>query len=399
MNKNRIKSIGLALITLTSIFFTGCNDAKYDTLKNQLFLAETSTSSNAYKKITIDEQGANVSATPRISNPASADIKLKLVADPHALEVYNKRNSTSYASLPAENYTLQQTEVVIKKGETLAPAVNIALKALSKEMVETGNQYALAVRVEPVNGADATVIDGANTMIYVLDQVIVTSVPVLGTDPVSGYHSAFAPITNDIVLNEWTVEMRVNMNGFNRNNQALFGVWGPGSEIYMRFGDANTPFNTLQVKFAGSQFDRSIKEFEPNTWYHIAVSYNGSVLTLYINGVEDVKTDKWAGKTTTIREKIHISSSGSPWFVNSCMMSEVRLWNVGRTQKEIANNQYTINPKTKGLIMYWKMNEAKGDVLHNSVEGAPDLKVEGYSPLRWLDNVRSDGKGRTNLDN
>lgn len=389
----------MVLTLLIALPFNSCNDAKYSALSNQIFLAETATSSNIRKKITIDDYGANVTATVRSSSPAEQDIKVTLVPNPAILEAYNKRNSTNFVALPAENFTLGQTEVIIKKGETLASTVNIALKGLSKEMIETGNQYALAITAKPTDGTNAAVLDGANTIIYQLDQVIVSSVPVLGTDPKSRvYHSAYAPLASNLVLKEWTVEMRVNMSGYNRNNQALFGMWGPDSEIYMRFGDAPTPFNTLQVKFAGSQFDRSIKEFTPNTWYHIAVTYDGSLFKLYINGEEDVQTDKWPGKVTTVSEKIHIASSGQAWFVDGCMMSEVRLWNIARSKEQIINNEYTINPKTNGLIMYWKMNEGEGNELRNSVEGAPNLVVEPKYPIRWLGNVRSDGKGRTNFN-
>lgn len=398
MNHKFIKYTFVTLSTILLLTAFGCNDAEYSSLNNKLFIAETGSSSNVYKKITIDEAGAEVAATGQISNPAQEDINIKFVVDTAALRKYNERNSTNYVVLPKSNYALEQTEVTIKKGESIAPAINIALKALTKEMVETGNKYALPIRIKPLNMSQASVLEGANTIIYVLDQVIITSVPILGTDKESGYHAVVANLKEDIVLSEWTVEMRVNMSAFRRNNQALFGVWGPNSEIYMRFGDANTPFNTLQVKFAGSQFDRSIKEFDPNTWYHIAVTYTGSVLTLYINGVEDVKTDKWGGKTTTMHEKIHIANSSPTWFVDACMMSEVRLWNVARSQSEIVNNQYTINPKSKGLLMYWKMNENKGDILKNSVEGAPDLEATNPG-LRWLDNVRSDGKGRTKIYN
>lgn len=399
MMKNRIIRQCAASALFLAMLLAGCNDAAYSTLENKLFLAETSTSANSAKKILVDESGANVSATARLSNPATTDVRVKLTTDASALEAYNKRNGTNFEPLPAGNYTISETEVTIKKGESLAPAINIALEPLSLEMVETGNQYALAVKIEPAGSSDATVLEGANLMVYSLDQVIVTSVPVLGTDPVGGvYHSAKATLTTPLLaLTAWSVEMRVNMSGFRRNNQALFGAWGDDSEIYMRFGDAPTPFNTLQVKFAGSQFDRSVKEFEPNTWYHIAVTYDGAIFKLYIDGEEDTVTDKWPGKVSNIPSEIHIASSGSGWFVDGVMMSEVRFWNVARTKQQIVNNQFTINPQTPGLLMYWKMNEGEGTVLRNSVEGAPDLVLAPDRDLRWVDNVRSDGKGTTNM--
>lgn len=393
----------LTLCLAIIISLNGCNDAEYNSLNNQLFLAETGTSANVFKKVTIDEAGATVSATARISNPTDQDVKVRFVVEPSILESFNKRNSTSYAPLPKTHYSLSETEVVVKKGESIAPAVSIAIEALSKELIDSGNQFALALRAELVEGGNVSVLEGANNIIYVVDQVIISSVPVLGTDPATRlYHSASADLSSDITMKEWTVEMRVNMNGFRINNQALFGSWGPGSEVYLRFGDAGIPYNTLQVKFgsegSGNAFTRSNTVFEPNKWYHIAVTYDGTSITLYVDGVKDIDTDNLKGKTTIFREKIHVASSGASWFQNACMMQELRVWNVCRTQQQVANNEYTVNPKSEGLIMYWKMNEGEGTVLHNSVEGAPNLNVSPARDLRWLDNVRSDDKGRTNFN-
>lgn len=402
--KNITKQIILTLSAIALILLSGCNDAEYSALNNQLFLAETGTSTNAFKKVTIDDEGASVAATVRVSNPTDQDIKVRLVVEPSILERFNKRNSTSYAPLPASHFSLSETEVVIKKGESIAPAINIAIEALSKELIDSGNQFAIALKAELVEGDNISILEGANSIVYVVDQVIISSVPVLGTDPADRrYRSAVAEFENDITMKEWTVEMRVNMSGFGRNNQALFGAWADGSEVYIRFGDAGTPYNTLQVKFglegSGNAFTRSNTEFEPNKWYHIAVTYDGTTITLYVDGVKDIDTDNLKGKTTILSQKIHVASSGSNYFMNGAMMQEMRVWNVCRTQQQVANNAYTVSPKSEGLIMYWKMNEGEGNTLYNSVEGAPDLIVTPSAPaLRWLDNVRSDGKGRTNFN-
>lgn len=405
MKNKKIKFSFYALCLILVLSTNGCNDAELSTLSNQLYIAETGTSANIFKKVTIDEEGATVLATARVSNPTEQDVKVRFIVDPLILEKFNKRNSTSYAALPDTHYNLAKNEIVIKKGESIAPAINIGIEALSEELINSGNQFALAVKIELIEDSNVSILDGANSIVYIVDQVIISSVPVLGTDPQTGYHSAVAALDNDIQLDEWTVEMRINMNGFRRNNQALFGAWGSDespSELYMRFGDAGTPYNTLQVKFglegSGNAFSRSNTIFEPNKWYHIAVTYDGTTITLYVNGVKDIDTDNLQGKKTTFSEKITLSGAGASWFVNSCMMQEVRVWNECRTQQEIANNQYTISPKSNGLLMYWKMNEGEGSTLNNSVEGASDLEIIGSSPVRWLDNVRSDDKGRISLD-
>lgn len=405
MKKKIIKYSFWTFCMIAVLSVKGCNDAELSPLNNQLFLAETETSANVSRRVTIDEEGAIVSATARVSNPTDQDVKMRFVVDPLILENFNKRNSTSYALLPDTHFNLTETEVTLKKGESIAPAINIGIETLSEELVNTGNQFALPIRVELVGGSNISVLEGANTIVYVVDQVIISSVPVLGTDPQAGYHDATTVLENDIQLDEWTLEMRVNLNGFNRNNQALFGAWGSDespSELYVRFGDAGTPYNTLQVKFglegSGNAFSRSNTVFTPNKWYHIALTYDGTTITLYVDGVKDIDTDNLKGKKLTFSEEIGVTNSGSSWFVNSCMMQEVRIWDVCRTQQEVANNQYTVSSESNGLLMYWKMNEGEGSTLYNSVEGAPDLEITGGRPVRWLDNVRSDDKGRTSLN-
>ena len=48
--KNITKQIILTLSAIALILLSGCNDAEYSALNNQLFLAETGTSTNAFKK-------------------------------------------------------------------------------------------------------------------------------------------------------------------------------------------------------------------------------------------------------------------------------------------------------------------------------------------------------------
>ncbi|MCS2930557.1 LamG domain-containing protein [Bacteroides ovatus] len=44
-------------------------------------------------------------------------------------------------------------------------------------------------------------------------------------------------------------------------------------------------------------------------------------------------------------------------------IAELRVWNVARTQEEIANNIYSIAKNTRGLLAYWKFNEGQGTTI------------------------------------
>lgn len=400
-NKNLLALSALALV----LGLASCKDAEYSALKGQAYIAQTGTASGSKLSTLSVADGETVSAdlNVRVSDVVPQDTEYELVVDEAVMNSYNERYGTTYKVLPEALRTLSTQTVVVKAGASISEPVNLTVQALTKELKDSGDKFAIPFRLR-AKTAGAAILPGADEYIYAINPVLINHVPVLGTDTFDGiYRKAKAEGGTAHVMDAWTVEFRVNMSGYRKNNQALFGSWGPSSEIYVRFGDAPTPFNTLQVKFAGTQFDKSNTIFTPNTWYHVAVVYNGTTLALYVNGQKDLDTDKVAGKVFTLGEVLHVAGSGATWFVDAMMMQEMRVWGVARTPAQLIENEHSVNPTTQGLLHYWKMNDGPGaSKFANSVAGAPAMVVSNSGDTeiapRWLDNVRSDGKGRTNFN-
>ena len=101
-----------------------------------------------------------------------------------------------------------------------------------------------------------------------------------------------------------------------------------------------------------------------NTWHHLASTYDGTAMKVYIDGV-------LAGSlalTGTITTNTNIISIGSqPGFGEyfGGTVDEVRIWNVARTQAQIqADMNKELDPATQtGLVSYYTMNQgiAAGD--------------------------------------
>ena len=72
------------------------------------------------------------------------------------------------------------------------------------------------------------------------------------------------------------------------------------------------------------------------------------------------------------------------------MVSEFRLWTVARSQGEVANNMYVINPESKGLFAYFKFNEGRGNVFADATGHGNSCIAKGTT--QWIPNVRIDGK-------
>lgn len=381
-----------------------CNDRELKELSNQAYIAQTGTQAGRLGSLQLGDSEVSTDINVRLSNPQDKDQSYSLELSSEALEQYNKLNGTAFVMLPAEQVKLSTTNVVVKAGAVFSEAVKVSLQPLSKEQMDSGKKFAVAFKLKSA-GASAAVLKGADTYVYAIKTITSAYAPILGTYK-GKYYKAIARGIAPVELQRFTIEMRVNINGLNKNNQALFGAWAPGSEIYMRFGDANPPYDYLNIKFGdGGQIDRTFEGAKTNTWYHIALVFDGSQATLYVNGSKITSTDKPAGRVFKLNDAIHVAGSGSAWFINACIFSELRIWNTARTLEQLRDNEYTVDPTTPGLLHYWKMNEGKGGTFANSVAGAPALNVydESYdvdhpenstiqTPV-WVSNVRSDGKG------
>lgn len=396
----KLKLAAIFVLGLMSIM-TSCDDAKNDAIESRVYIAESSSLSYESKKVVIDEKGASVSVTPRSGKNVTEDVEVTLGLNPGALDIYNAKNGTNYVSLPEGSYTLDQEKVVIKKGESLAPTVKVAIKPLTQEMVATGDKYALPIAITSVSGGSEALV-GADVMIYLMDQVIITSVPVL-----TGDHAITLNMQKDYTVTQWSLEMRINMSelgdgvtpGIGRpgppsyQNQAIFSA-GPGNgiaedgEIYIRFGDGPIPGNILQIKTQGTQINAATK-FKNNQWYHLAFVCDGIKLTIYVNGNVDATLDLPRKPLLLVKNSFGICNGS--WMVTDAMVSEVRFWTTAISQSQIQNNMFAINPKSEGLEGYWKLNEGSGSTFKDATGHGND----GVAPngvVKWVDGIRSDGK-------
>ncbi|PHS79780.1 MAG: hypothetical protein COB59_00390, partial [Rhodospirillaceae bacterium] len=100
-------------------------------------------------------------------------------------------------------------------------------------------------------------------------------------------------------------------------------------------------------------------------WYHIAGTYNGSEVALYIDGAKQGTTGATTGtigSPANIGSIIGAEASGSGtsnYFTGS--IDEVRVWNTTRTVTEIQDNMARqLNGDETGLAGYWNFNEGVG---------------------------------------
>lgn len=112
--------------------------------------------------------------------------------------------------------------------------------------------------------------------------------------------------------------------------------------------------------------------FAPGIWYHVAATYSGSNpltggVKLYVNGKEEPQG------VTTVGTYVAMENTAEPLILGNQynaglyntgiagVMDEVRIWNVVRTQQQIADNMAAyVAANASGLVGYWKLDETTG---------------------------------------
>ncbi|UXX79961.1 BspA family leucine-rich repeat surface protein [Reichenbachiella carrageenanivorans] len=134
-------------------------------------------------------------------------------------------------------------------------------------------------------------------------------------------------------------------------------------------------------------------------WTHVAMTYDGTNLSIFINGVLD-KSAVFANSQVTGPDVLfgaRYDNTGQPELFFKGQMDEMQIWNVARSAAEIQADRYTTFPKHPNLIGYWNFDD---DRTASNPTVATDLS-NGYdgtlinSP-KWTQrviNTNDDGTG------
>lgn len=98
-----------------------------------------------------------------------------------------------------------------------------------------------------------------------------------------------------------------------------------------------------------------------NEWTHIAATFDGSSLTVYVNGEAQAGTlygSLGSSLAASFANNLFLGAeNGGAQFLNGSM-DEVRLWNVVRTQEEIRENMHLVlRGNETGLLRYYQFNK------------------------------------------
>ena len=382
--KNSCK-IAILLCFAALVGITACNDAKYDKLGTHAFVNESATGKST--KITITEVGADAELTVCLSQAATQNVKFRFVVDSLVLDRYNAKNASSYTVLPADVLDMDQ-EITINAGDYSAVATKIHIKPLPEHYV--GESYALPLRLESIDGL-VPVTSTTATYVITTESVFTSSFPMF-TGGASLAAAAF-PLT----LPQFTIECRFQVSNTGNRNRAVFTN---GGSVLLRFEDPQSDNATdkkhSMVQFQGDGWYMNPSaglSFKPNVWQHLALTYDGTAVVLYVNGAfagrkEGTINPLFGGAAWFGGDAGGGHGTGDSWW-SGCkiLCTEMRIWSVARTAAQIQNNMISTSVKSQNLMGYWRMNEGSGNIFQD-LTGNGHTLTTGQDPV-WINNIKS----------
>ena len=395
MKKNKLLYF-TAIWTVLSML-SACKET-YAPVDNVIYFAEAQNATSGI--VTIDDKGGVTGMTVRLAKPVDSNIDVVISVEEEALNAYNKKNGTEYQLLPKKFFSLKTGDTkkgdkedeepfesltaTIKGGNVAADVVNVNIAPFDSTLSES-TKYAIPLVLKSATGG-VDLLKSSSTYLVLVNRVVVTNVCYLDK---TNYLNYISP--EPVEMANWTFEWMVNMSSFNRNNVTQWHLLTPpedrnGPKVYTRFGDVLTPQNQLQVNICDVTKHNSTTVFTPNKWYHMAISYNGVNVKFYVNGVLELDVPHGIPGQKFILTQLAFSNHKNSSYRLNGFCSELRMWSVTRTGPQIANNMYTVDPKTEGLEVYWKCNEGEGKVIKDHSGNGRDVTLPTVP--RWESGQR-----------
>ncbi|MEO9482536.1 MAG: MBG domain-containing protein [Ekhidna sp.] len=139
------------------------------------------------------------------------------------------------------------------------------------------------------------------------------------------------------------------------------------------------------LRFYHIGFGASITDYSwapvVDTWYHVAVTFNGTKSAIIVDGTEVASQTDVASSLTPNTEPLVIGASpftgASTWpFEGS--MEEIRMWNIAKTASEINTSKDTeLKGDESGLVLYYHFNEGTIGGDNTSISFVRDRSLQG----------------------
>jgi len=136
-----------------------------------------------------------------------------------------------------------------------------------------------------------------------------------------------------------------------------------------------------------------------NQWHHIAGTYDGQRMKVYIDGVEKAAKAIFDSRINYHPENdllMGMYQDNNETYPFKGKIAEVRLWKIARTPQEIQQNMHQrLRGNESGLVGYWPLNEGSSDPISDQTSYANHGTIHG---AKWIEFELPISKQKSNVE-
>lgn len=382
--KNYIKA-GAVALAMAAAF--GCTEGdKFE--PGREIVVFTGTDYSPLIRTNAESYPLTVSATGIVSE----DVTVTFKYDQTALDEYNASHKTSYVAVPESYVNFESRTATIAKGSSVSEPTYVTIT--DKSYVEDGYIYVLPLRLEAAEGSSCEILGSSSTLL--LRSTNTFTFYALDVDNPDLSSNYIFPDEKAIELSTYTYEIKFyaySLKETGTDQICRMCAWeGKGEEKanMLRFGENGYEGHSLQlVSPAGNIVSNTL--FDPGQWYMLSLVYDGSTMTMYVNGVAEEAKGTNDGTTTFQRFELGMSWGGyNTRQLFSGRICEIRVWDRALSVSEMQEGICKVAAASDGLRCYWKLDQSEGHIF-------TDATGNGYD-MDWS-NTQLDANGDGVMEN
>ncbi|MDE5955662.1 MAG: DUF1735 and LamG domain-containing protein [Bacteroidales bacterium] len=358
------------ILAMLALMFAGCTEGDKFVPGREVVLI-TGTDNTPVVRIDTDVYPLTVSATGVVKE----DVTVSLRYDASAIDVYNAANRTNYRPVPESAVAMESNTVVISRGTAVSKANNITI--INHDFVEEGYIYVVPIVISGVDGGSLGIIESSKSIfLRPTNEFSFNALDIATAEMSSNF---IFPDDKAINLSTYTYEIKFyaySLKDTGTDAICRLCAWEGKDESkanMLRFGENGHPGHSLQlVSPAGNIVSNTL--FDPGKWYMLSLVYDGSTMTMYVNGVPEQTKGTGDGSTTFQRFEMGMSWGGYPSRqLFQGRISEMRVWDRALSVSEMQEGICSVPKDSEGLCAYWRFNEGEGHVFHDATGNGYDM--------------------------
>lgn len=170
--------------------------------------------------------------------------------------------------------------------------------------------------------------------------------------------------------------------GFLQDNGSTESGWDLELRDGGKFG-----FTLASTGNGSLTYMESSNTFSTDQWYHVAGTYDGTTMSLYVNGVLEGTSTVQSGAIDYLDSWLVIGKymDDNEDYTMDGQVDEVRIWNVARSEAEIRDMMCEkLSGSETGLVAYYRLDENGGTAVGDMGPNTMDGTLMNMDPADWV---------------